>query len=73
MSFKLFDELRQNEVTYMVKMGWLEAGVAPGTYKLTAAGITEINRQIDAMDAKTKLMVKLQVGGNVEADPATLI
>lgn len=70
----MFDEVRQNEIHYFKQMGWIEEGTDAdaGKHRLTAKGLAEFDRELEAMTSKLKVMTKLKLAANAFTDLDTL-
>lgn len=64
---------KPSEIRDMVEKGFLVAGTAPGTYKLTAAGIAKANREISSLGVLQKVLIGYRINANAEVDPKTMI
>jgi len=65
----LFDELKQDELNYMVQKGWLTPGAAAGTFKLTDDGLAWVDRILEGLTANERVALQYKITGNAEADP----
>lgn len=67
----MFDSLRNDEYNDLVKLGYLEAGVAAGTFKLSAKGLEAYNRLVESLPAKDQVLMAFNTD-NVEASVAAI-
>lgn len=64
----LFNEVKQNELFDLQKLGWLEAGTESGQ-KLSAKGLAEGERILTSLSAKERVVLKYLIGNNADANP----
>lgn len=62
----MFDSLRNDEYNDLVKLGWLEPGVAGGTMKLSAKGLDAYARLVESLPAKDQVLLAFNTD-NTEA------
>lgn len=68
----LFQEMKDNEFNDLIKNGWLVAGVAAGTYKLSEAGLVAFSRLMETLPAKDRVLVEFTKVANAEQSVANV-